>query len=115
MMMRLMPLLRSIVLLAVLVLSAPVWAGDVTWIDVRTAEEYSQQHVPDALNIPHDHIGNRVADVGLAKDTAIHLYCRTGRRAGLAKETLESLGYTRVVNSGGLDAALLEAAADPQD
>jgi phage shock protein E len=110
-----MPLLRSIVLLAALALSAPAWAGDTTWIDVRTAEEFSLKHVPDALNIPYDQIGARIADVALAKDAVINLYCRTGRRAGLAKETLESLGYTRVVNIGDLNTALLKAGAAPQE
>ncbi len=108
-------LLRGTVLLVTLILSALAWAGETTWIDVRTAEEFSQKHVPDALNIPYDQIGAKIAEVGLAKDAVIHLYCGSGRRAGLAKETLESLGYTRVVNSGDLDAALLKAAATPQD
>lgn len=108
-------LLRDTVLLVTLILSALAWAGETTWIDVRTAEEFSQKHVPDALNIPYDQIGAKIADVGLAKDAVINLYCGSGRRAGLAKETLESLGYTRVFNSGDLDAALLKAGATPQD
>ena len=114
-MLRFMKLLRGAVLLAALILPALAWTGDATWIDVRTAEEFSQKHVPDALNIPHDQIGAKIAEAGLAKDAVINLYCGSGRRAGLAKETLESLGYTRVVNIGDLDTALLKAGAPPQD
>jgi phage shock protein E len=31
------------------------------------------------------------------------VFCRSGRRAGKAKETLEQLGYTKVLNAGGLE------------
>ena len=102
-------LFRRTFLLITLFVSAIAWAGDITWIDVRTPEEFSQKHVPDALNIPYDQIGAEISALGLAKDQEIYLYCGSGRRAGLAKETLESLGYTHVSNAGGLDAALSQA------
>lgn len=37
----------------------------------------------------------------LPKDQTLLVYCRSGRRSGIAKQSLESLGYT-VVNVGGL-------------
>jgi phage shock protein E len=39
----------------------------------------------------------------IAKDDEINLYCRSGRRAELAKEMLEAAGYTNVFNRGGID------------
>ena len=86
---------------------------DVTWIDVRSGEEFSQQHVPGALNIPYEEIDTGITALGLQKDAAIYLYCGSGRRAGIAKETLDKLGYSQVVNVGGLDAALAKAQGAP--
>jgi len=86
------------------------WAGDAHWIDVRTAEEYAAGHVTEAINIPYEQIGARVAEVTTDKDDLIYVYCRSGRRSGIAKKTLEDAGYRNVVNVGGLDAALKKAA-----
>ncbi len=81
-------------------------SGQGTWIDVRSADEYAQEHVSFARNVPHDDIVAGVAKLGLPRDEPIYLYCGSGRRAGLALEALEAAGYTRVVNLGGLDDAL---------
>jgi phage shock protein E len=37
------------------------------------------------------------------KDATVVIYCRSGRRAGKAKEVLESHGYSNVLNAGGYD------------
>ena len=76
-----------------------------TWIDVRSAEEYAAGHVPQAINIPHDEIGERIAALDLAYDQPFLLYCRSGRRSGLARETLSSMGFTELTNVGGLEDA----------
>lgn len=76
-----------------------------TWIDVRTAEEYAAGHVPQAINIPYEEIGDRIGELQLAPDQPIYLYCKSGRRAGVAKDTLMQSGYTRVINLGGLEDA----------
>jgi len=84
------------------------------WIDVRTAEEYSEAHISEASNIPYEIIVAGVAKRKLAKDTPIYLYCRSGHRAGIAKEALEEQNYTHVVNVGGLEdaRAVLEKKAE---
>jgi len=102
-------ILRKSLLFGALMLCSCAWAGDITWIDVRTAEEFAQKHVPDAVNIPYDQIGSDIASLELDKDQTIYLYCGSGRRAGLAKETLDALGYTQVSNIGGLEDALAKA------
>lgn len=61
-------------------------------IDVRTNDEYNKSHIPNAINIPHDNIDT----LDLAKGTKIILYCNTGRRAKIARDTLTRLGYTNV-------------------
>jgi phage shock protein E len=68
-------------------------------LDVRTAEEYVAGHVPGALNIPHDQLASRLAEV--PKDRDVVLYCRSGRRALLAGEVLEQAGYTRLEHLEG--------------
>jgi phage shock protein E len=99
--------LRIALLFVLLLLSA--CAHRVTWIDVRSPEEFSQKHVPAAINIPYDQIGSDITALSLEKDQDIYLYCVSGRRAGIATETLSAMGYTSVVNIGGLDEALAEA------
>jgi phage shock protein E len=81
-------------------------AADPIWIDVRTADEYSSGHVSEAVNIPYTEIAEGISALTGDKDASIYVYCRSGRRSGIAKETLEGLGYTQVVNIGGFDQAM---------
>lgn len=74
------------------------------WIDVRTTEEFSSGHLDGALNMPHETIGREIAAAVPDKNAEIHLYCRSGRRAGIAKQTLEDMGYRNVTNEGGYEA-----------
>lgn len=88
--------------------------GKPVWIDVRTAEEYQAGHVDGAINIPYEEIGDRITALQLAPDQPIFLYCRSGRRSGIALETLSGLGYIRLTNIGGLEEAreLFDRTAD---
>ena len=69
-------------------------------IDVRTLSEYKEGHIPGAMLIPHTEITDKPPAVG--KDNLIILYCRSGSRSGQALRSLESLGYTNVVDFGGI-------------
>lgn len=71
------------------------------WIDVRTAEEYGEGRLQGAVNIPADQIAAKIAAASPDKDAPVNLYCKSGRRAGLAKQALEKMGYTKVTNHGG--------------
>ena len=72
-------------------------------VDVRTPEEYAEGHLPEAVNIPFEPIAEAFAKPGIAKDTPVVVYCRSGRRSGIAKESLEKAGYQEVYNGGGYD------------
>ena len=74
-------------------------------VDVRTPYEFKQAHFPGALNIPLDQVDKRIGEFG-EKTQPIVVYCRSGRRSGLAKKVLDEAGYKTVVNGGGLDAML---------
>ena len=68
-------------------------------IDVRTAMEYRQGHIAGSINIPLDKIRNcRIPD----KHTLIFVCCKGGSRAGQAKDILMAMGYTNVINIGGI-------------
>jgi rhodanese-related sulfurtransferase len=68
-------------------------------LDVRTADEYVSGHVPGAVNIPHDQLASRLAEV--PKDRDVVIYCRSGRRAMLAGEVLADNGYARLEHLQG--------------
>ena len=72
-------------------------------IDVRTPQEFGAGHIDGAHNIPYGEIGERIGEVTAQKDRQIVLYCRTGRRSGIAHKRLQELGYTRVRNAGGYE------------
>lgn len=72
-------------------------------IDVRSQSEWDSGHVSRAVHIPHTEIAERISEVTADKDAKIVVYCAVGGRAGMAKTTLEELGYTNVENGGGFD------------
>jgi phage shock protein E len=74
-------------------------------IDVRTPEEWKKDHIPGAILIPYDQIGQRFSVLGLDKQAPIGLFCKSGGRAGTAKNVLQSLGYRNVENLGGISDA----------
>ena len=64
-------------------------------VDVRTPQEFASGHVPGAINIPYDEIGKRASEIG-PPSTQVLLYCRTGRRSGIAADALDRAGYKKV-------------------
>jgi len=71
-------------------------------IDVRTEAEWNEGHLEGAVLIPYDKIGEGIAKSAPDKKMKINLYCRTGRRSGIALETLKKLGYDHVTNFGSV-------------
>ena len=61
-------------------------------IDVRSEQEYSDGHLKNALNIPYDRIQAMIAAHVPDKEAMIILYCRSGRRSGIAKKNAEYHG-----------------------
>lgn len=71
-------------------------------LDVRRPDEYAEGHIPGAINVPNEEIGT--AEIPELPDKAqlILVYCRSGRRSKEASEKLVKLGYTNVVEFGGI-------------
>ena len=71
-------------------------------LDVRTAAEFDEKHIPGAINIPNETIGTEAIPELPDKDQLILVYCRSGNRSKQASEKLMKLGYTNVVEFGGI-------------
>jgi len=70
-------------------------------VDVRTSEEYQQEHVPNAINIPLSNIIDNPAVLTFSREKPIVLYCRSGYRAGKAAEALQKHGYQNLQHLEG--------------
>ena len=76
---------------------------DVVLLDVRTPDEFSQSHIPDALNldVQSEYFTADVSALDKSKSYAV--YCRSGKRSVLASEVLDQIGVTNVYNlTGGI-------------
>lgn len=71
-------------------------------LDVRTEEEFAQGHIPGAINVANEVIGTEQIPQLPNKDQLILVYCRSGNRSKHAAEKLVALGYTNIVEFGGI-------------
>lgn len=73
-------------------------------IDVRSKQEYKEQHFDGALNIPLDEIAKQINQIIKQKEQIIIVYCQYGSRSKKAQNILKKLGYKNVYNlKGGID------------
>jgi len=72
-------------------------------LDVRTPEEFADRHIPGAINVPNETIGTEDIPELPDKDQLILVYCRSGNRSKQASEKLVALGYTNIVEFGGIN------------
>ncbi|MFC3117294.1 rhodanese-like domain-containing protein [Cellvibrio fontiphilus] len=103
-------LFYSLITGVILIMSHPATANEI-WIDVRTAEEFNAGHLEGAAHIPFEEIAARIGEVTSDKNASIRLYCRTGRRSGIAQETLQAMGFTQATNEGGYEELLQQRAS----
>jgi rhodanese-related sulfurtransferase len=106
---------RLSIVVAGVLFSAPLFAGEVAWIDqdtllgrlarkdaelvvldVRTPEEFAAGHVPGALNVAHDQVEARLPELAAYKSKDVVVYCRSGRRSDIALKVLEANGFERL-------------------
>jgi len=71
-------------------------------LDVRTIEEYNEGHIPNAICISNETIGEETINELPNKEQLILIYCRSGNRSKQAAAKLEKLGYTNLVEFGGI-------------
>lgn len=75
---------------------------EVIILDVRTSEEYQEEHIEGALLISDYELKNLVESKLPDKDKKILVYCRSGNRSESAAKVLIDMGYTNVHDFGGI-------------
>lgn len=82
---------------------ARVDSGDeIIILDVRTQEEFDEAHIPGAILIPNETILDEQPELLPDLDAEILIYCRSGNRSAQAANKLIAMGYTDVVDFGGI-------------
>lgn len=71
-------------------------------LDVRRADEFATGHIPGAVNLPNEEIGKAEIPSLPDKNQTIYIYCRSGNRSKLAADKLLALGYTNLIEFGGI-------------
>ena len=71
-------------------------------LDVRTFEEYENQHINGSINIPIQTLGQiRLKVKNLS--TPLYVYCQSGVRSRAALKQLTEMGYSNVKDIGGVN------------
>lgn len=76
--------------------------GDYLIVDVRRPDEFAAGHIPNAINVPNETISDVEPAELPDKKQVIYVYCRSGRRSKEASEKLVALGYTHIIEFGGI-------------
>ena len=76
--------------------------GDYLIVDVRRADEFAEGHIPGAINIANEDILSAEPAELPDKDQVIYVYCRSGNRSKQASAKLAAMGYTNIVECGGI-------------
>ena len=75
-------------------LKAP--SNNIVLLDVRSEDEYNLGHVAGAINISHDAVAENLNQLAQYKNSTIVVYCRSGRRAGVAENILSENGFNNL-------------------
>ncbi|GAA4092625.1 rhodanese-like domain-containing protein [Zhongshania borealis] len=95
---------KTSLLLVALFLSTTAYA-EPAWIDVRSELEHRIDSINGDVRISHGEIVQELSKILPDKNAEIHLYCRSGGRAGKAMAALQAAGYSNVSNAGSIDDA----------
>lgn len=78
-------------------------------LDVRSKEEYDHGHLVGAINISHNTIAEKLNQLAQYKNSTVVVYCRSGRRAGIAEHILAEHGFKNLRHLTGDMNGWLEA------
>ena len=76
---------------------------DYVILDVRTLEEFKEKHIPGAICVPNETIGDAEIPSLPDKDQMILVYCRSGNRSKQAAQKLANMGYSNIYEFGGIN------------
>ena len=71
-------------------------------VDVREAGEFTEGHIPGAINFTNEDIGTIPPSKLPDMNQTIYVYCRSGRRSKDASAKLVAMGYTHIIECGGI-------------
>ncbi len=71
-------------------------------VDVRRPDEFAEGHIPGAVNVPNEEIGDEMPELLPDKEQVLLVYCRSGNRSKEASQKLADIGYTNVYEFGGI-------------
>lgn len=71
-------------------------------LDVRTEEEFAGGHIQGAVCVPNETIGDEAIEELPDKAQMILVYCRSGNRSKQASQKLADMGYTNIIEFGGI-------------
>jgi rhodanese-related sulfurtransferase len=72
-----------------------------TFIDCRSAEEFEDSHLVNAINIPLQHLSIRQDTFPCNKGDTFFVYCKTGNRSKTFVTYLRSIGYSNCYSIKG--------------
>jgi len=81
-------------------------------LDVRTIEEHNEFRIEGSTSLPVAEISERAEGVLPDKDAKILVHCLRGMRSKNAANTLLFMGYTNVIDFGGLETWTYEVMRD---
>ena len=70
-------------------------------IDVRTPEEFSEGHLENAINVNFFDADFKEQISGYKTQKNVFIYCKSGRRSGLAADKMAEFGFKKVINLKG--------------
>ena len=76
--------------------------GDYIILDVRREDEFAEGHIPGAINVPNEGIQDTEPSELPDKNQTIYVYCRSGNRSKQAASKLVAMGYTNIIEFGGI-------------
>lgn len=76
--------------------------GNYIILDVRRADEFAEGHIPCAINVANESIIDKEPVELPDKQQTIYVYCRSGNRSKQAAEKLSKMGYTNIIEFGGI-------------
>lgn len=75
--------------------------GEWTPLDVRSEEEYNSGHIDGAVNVPLPKLMT-IYDIYPDMNENLIVYCHSGARSARAAAFLDEIGYTNILDLGGI-------------
>ena len=71
----------------------------ITLVEALPRQYFAKHHLPGAINLPHDEVSERAAELLPNRDALIVVYCASAecKNSAIAREALERMGYSNAL------------------